>query len=270
MFKTSLYSRAVQPGLSPYPGIKNVIAVGAGKGGVGKSTISYFLAQTLVHMGLQVGLVDADVYGPSLAVLTGIHERAIANSEKKFLPHFKDGLYCLSIAHLVDQGAGLLWRGPMASGAVLQLIEQTSWPVLDFLIIDMPPGTGDILLSLTQKIPIAGAVLISQPHPLSYSDYLRAKKLFEKTHVNILGTILNQKREQSFHAVEDLQDLLGIIGDSEIIAHLTAQSQHPFSQNLEQIAGIGELQLLFEGLAKNLLQSLGKKSLFAKIPIQMK
>lgn len=182
----TLYPHKVQDGLSPLPRIKNIIAVGSGKGGVGKSTIAFNLAETLARNGLKVGIIDADIYGPSLPTLTGVFQRLSLSDDKKFIPHKKFGLDFVSIGHLVDPETALAWRGPMACGAMLQLFQQTLWPNLDLLIVDLPPGTGDLILSLCQKIPLAGVVIVGHPHALAVADKNRAISLFQKMHVPVL------------------------------------------------------------------------------------
>lgn len=190
-----IYPHQTQQGLAPLPRVKNIIAVGSGKGGVGKSTIAFNLAETLARNGLKVGLIDADIYGPSLPTLTGVFDRLALTEDKKFIPHEKFGLYFLSIGHLVEAETALAWRGPMACGAMLQLFQQTTWPALDLLIVDLPPGTGDLILSLCQKIPLAGAVIVSHPHPLAVADKKRAETLFHKMGVPVLLEASNMQHD---------------------------------------------------------------------------
>lgn len=208
------------------PEIKNIVAIASGKGGVGKSTIAFNIAAMAHAQGLSVGLVDADIYGPSLAHLSGISDRASVRHDKSFEPHLYKGMPVLSIAHLVDKEQALAWRGPMASGAIMQLITQTTWPPLDILFIDMPPGTGDIHLTLGQKIPLTGACLVTTPHPLSVDDYIRGKSLYSKLKVPILGTVINYLHNAQVECGAELrEDALGILEYSEDVYHSTANSR---------------------------------------------
>lgn len=179
------------------PQVKNIIAVGSGKGGVGKSTIAFNLAHTLAQNGLNIGLLDADIYGPSLPTLLGNHDRLGLTEDKKFIPHQQFGLHCVSVGHLVSPETALAWRGPMASGAMMQLFQQTKWPALDILVVDLPPGTGDLILSLCQKVPLSGAVVVSHPHPLAQADKERAQALFEKMGLQVLLQAANMQPQQA-------------------------------------------------------------------------
>lgn len=176
------------------PGVKNTIAVAAGKGGVGKSTVAVNLAVALANDGARVGLIDADVYGPSIPLMLGITEKPkVYQSENsvKMLPLEKFGLKIISIGVLVDDNAPVIWRGPMASGAVKQFMSDVDWGELDYLIFDLPPGTGDIQLTLVQTIPLTGAVVVTTPQEVSLIDVRKAFKMFERVNVPVLGVIEN-------------------------------------------------------------------------------
>lgn len=194
--ETEVISRAVTGGGTPHAAIKNIIAVGSGKGGVGKSTSSVSLAYALAAEGARVGLLDADIYGPSVGHLLGVQQRARVTSEKKFIPIEVDGVYSMSMAYLVDEDTPMVWRGPMASGAVLQLLNDTAWPTLDYLIIDLPPGTGDIVLTITQKLPLCGAVVVTTPQDVACLDAKKALQMFSKVEVPVLGVVENM---HSYH-----------------------------------------------------------------------
>ncbi|MBM4222546.1 MAG: Mrp/NBP35 family ATP-binding protein [Gammaproteobacteria bacterium] len=180
----------------PYlPGIKNIICVGSGKGGVGKSTVAFHIALELKDRGYNVGILDADIYGPSLPTLTQIHEKAAVDSEKNLLnPHIYRGCPTISLGHLVDPKSAVCWRGPMAAGALMQLFQNVQWGELDFLIVDLPPGTGDLLLTLAQKIPVTAALLVGVNHPLTFADLVRAENFFEKMNIPVLGKVFNMER----------------------------------------------------------------------------
>lgn len=176
------------------PGVKNTIAVASGKGGVGKSTVAVNLAVALAKDGAKVGLIDADVYGPSIPLMLGITERPKvyqAENSVKMLPLEKYGIKLISIGLLVDESAPVIWRGPMASGAVKQFMSDVDWDELDYLIFDLPPGTGDIQLTLVQTIPLTGAVVVTTPQEVSLIDARKAFKMFERVNVPILGVVEN-------------------------------------------------------------------------------
>ncbi len=180
-----------QSTLKALPGIKNMIAVASGKGGVGKSTVAVNLALALAQEGASVGLLDADIYGPSLPTMLGIQSRPEIRDKKKIMPIKILGLQAMSIGLLVDESAAVVWRGPMISMALQQLLNDTQWEALDYLVIDLPPGTGDIQLTLAQKIPVSGAVLVTTPQEIALKDVRRACAMFEKLKVPILGVVEN-------------------------------------------------------------------------------
>src|SRR5690606_33606792 len=160
---TKIQTHAVQPGLKPLPNVRNIIAVASGKGGVGKSTTSVNLALALRAQGAKVGLLDADIYGPSVPIMLGVTGKPEALDNKSMEPLEGHGLQANSIGFLIDEDAPAIWRGPMVSQALEQLLKQTNWRDLDYLIIDMPPGTGDIALTMSQKVPLTGAVIVTTP-----------------------------------------------------------------------------------------------------------
>jgi len=179
-------------GKDALPGVKHVVAVGSGKGGVGKSTVAANLAAALVLEGASVGLLDADIYGPSQAKMFAVEgQRLMADDEKNIIPLRNHGVKLISIANLVEDGQALTWRGPILHGTLKQMIEQTVWGELDYLIVDLPPGTGDVQLSLTQLADVTGAVLVTTPQEMSLADVRRAHTMMRKTHVPILGLIEN-------------------------------------------------------------------------------
>jgi len=184
-------AHAVQGSLSPHPRVRNVIAVGSGKGGVGKSTTAVNLALALAAEGARVGVLDADVYGPSLPAMLGLSGRPDSPDNKSIEPMRAFGVEAMSIGLLVDQDTPMIWRGPMATSALMQLFNDTLWGDLDYLLIDLPPGTGDIQLTLAQKIPVAGAVIVTTPQDIATLDAKKALKMFEKVEVPVLGIVEN-------------------------------------------------------------------------------
>ncbi len=186
-----IISHKVQPGLQGIPGVKNIIAIGSGKGGVGKSTVSANLAIALAQAGAKVGLLDADIYGPSQPMIMGATDGATSDDKKSINPVTRHGVKTMSIGYLVDTKTPMIWRGPMVSGALQQLLNDTRWGELDYLIIDLPPGTGDIQLTMAQKIPVSGAVVVTTPQDLSLIDARRAIGMFNKVQIPILGIVEN-------------------------------------------------------------------------------
>ena len=189
--RTRIAAHAVQPGLTPSPRIRNVIAVGSGKGGVGKSTTAINLALALQRLGAKVGVLDADVYGPSVPAMLGLSGRPESPDNKSIEPLRAFGVEAMSIGLLVDVDAPMIWRGPMATSALTQLFNDTRWGDLDYLLVDLPPGTGDIQLTLAQKIPVAGAVIVTTPQEIATLDARKALKMFEKVNVPVLGIVEN-------------------------------------------------------------------------------
>jgi len=181
----------VQKGLSPHPRIRNVIAVGSGKGGVGKSTTAVNLAVALQQLGARVGVLDADIYGPSVPAMLGLSGRPESPDNKSIEPMRAFGVETMSIGFLVEQDSPMIWRGPMATSALTQLFKDTRWDDLDYLVVDLPPGTGDIQLTLAQKIPVAGAVIVTTPQDIATLDARKALKMFEKVEVPVLGIVEN-------------------------------------------------------------------------------
>jgi ATP-binding protein involved in chromosome partitioning len=176
---------------SDIPGIAAVIAVASGKGGVGKSTTALNLALGLRDLGLRVGLLDADIYGPSVPRLTGIREKPELNDERKMIPIKRFGLAIMSIGFLVEEDTAMIWRGPMVMSAITQMLRDVAWGTLDVLVVDMPPGTGDAQLTLAQNVPLKGAIIISTPQDLSLIDARRGLAMFKKVNVPVLGIVEN-------------------------------------------------------------------------------
>ncbi|MBS0190912.1 MAG: Mrp/NBP35 family ATP-binding protein [Planctomycetes bacterium] len=186
-----LNKSAKPAGAGPLPGVRNIIAVGAGKGGVGKSSIALNLAVGLARRGHAVGLLDADIYGPSMPTMLGLAPMEQAVLAGRLQPFYVHGIKAITIGKLVDDGRPLIWRGPMAHGAFKQLAEQTAWGELDYLIIDLPPGTGDIALTMAQSLTLSGAVVVCTPQKVAQDDAVRAAGMFKQLGIPILGVVEN-------------------------------------------------------------------------------
>ncbi|OGA08663.1 MAG: ATP-binding protein [Betaproteobacteria bacterium RIFCSPHIGHO2_12_FULL_69_13] len=184
-------SHAVQRGVKLVPGIKNIIAVASGKGGVGKSTTAVNLALALAAEGASVGMLDADIYGPSQPMMLGIAGRPESRDGKSLEPMEGHGIQAISIGFLIDVDTPMVWRGPMVTQALEQLLKDTRWRELDFLVVDLPPGTGDIQLTLAQKVPVTGAVIVTTPQDIALIDARKGLKMFEKVGIPILGVVEN-------------------------------------------------------------------------------
>ncbi|WP_396271173.1 iron-sulfur cluster carrier protein ApbC [Ideonella sp.] len=188
---TKIVAHQVQRGVSLLPGVKNIIAVASGKGGVGKSTTAVNLALALAAEGATVGILDADIYGPSQPMMMGINGRPESLDGQTMEPLENYGVKVASIGFLINVDDAMIWRGPMATQALEQLLRQTNWGELDYLIVDMPPGTGDIQLTLSQRVPITGAVIVTTPQDIALLDAKKGLKMFEKVGVPILGVVEN-------------------------------------------------------------------------------
>jgi len=188
---TRVLAHAVQRGVQLLPNVKNIVAVASGKGGVGKSTTAVNLALALAAEGASVGILDADIYGPSVPMMMGIDGRPDSEDGKTMEPLENYGVQVMSIGFLVAQDEAMIWRGPMATQALEQLLRQTNWKDLDYLIVDMPPGTGDIQLTLSQRVPMTGAVVVTTPQDIALLDAKKGIKMFEKVGVPILGIVEN-------------------------------------------------------------------------------
>lgn len=186
-----IVSHSVQRGVQLLPKVKNIVAVASGKGGVGKSTTAVNLALALAAEGASVGLLDADIYGPSIPMMMGIDGRPESDDGQTMEPMENYGVQVMSIGFLVAQDEAMIWRGPMATQALEQLLRQTNWKDLDYLIVDMPPGTGDIQLTLSQRVPMTGAVIVTTPQDIALLDAKKGIKMFEKVGVPILGIVEN-------------------------------------------------------------------------------
>ncbi len=190
--QSDIRAHAVQRNLKPLEGIRNVVAVASGKGGVGKSTVAVNLALAWAAQGARVGILDADIYGPSQPLMLGLAGQRPASADGKHLrPLVSHGVSAMSIGFLVDAEQPMVWRGPMVTQALTQLLGETEWGALDYLVVDMPPGTGDIQLTLAQRVPVAGAVIVTTPQDIALADARKGLKMFEKVSVPVLGIVEN-------------------------------------------------------------------------------
>lgn len=240
--------RTQLPGLA-LAGVKNVIAIASGKGGVGKSTVTVNLAAALARAGARVGILDADIYGPSIPMMLGKHE-PVAIQGERYLPVEAHGLYAMSIGYLMQesqsQGQALIWRGPMLAKSLLQMIDITLWDNLDYLFIDLPPGTGDIQLSLVQKIPLTAAIVVSTPQNIATLDAEKAIIMFEKTNIDVLGMIENMSYHSCSHCGE--KAFLFGQGGGDALSNkynIPLLGQIPLNHELQSLCDAGRPQALY-------------------------
>ena len=176
---------------APVPGVKNIIAVGAGKGGVGKTTVAVNLAIALSQMGSRVAMIDGDMYGPNVPIMLGLDTQLVADDQGRIIPAEAYGLQVVSMGFMTNDDSAVIWRGPMLHGAVQQFFRQVAWNDVDDLIVDMPPGTGDVALSLSQSVPVSGAIVVTTPQQVSLADTRRAIRMYQKLNIRTLGLIEN-------------------------------------------------------------------------------
>ncbi len=204
-----------ETGRQPLPGVKNVIAVGAGKGGVGKTTVSVNLAIALARFGSRVGIIDGDIYGPNVPMMLGLNATQLETDGKQIVPAEAHGIQVVSMGFLTSEDAPIIWRGPMLHSAVQQFFRDVAWNDLDYLIVDMPPGTGDVALSLSQTVPVVGAVVVTTPQQVSLADSRRAVRMYQKLNIPTLGIVENM----SFYACTNCHhetDLFGHGGGEQL------------------------------------------------------
>lgn len=268
----TIHPRETQPGTDPVPGIKNIIAIASGKGGVGKSTVTANLALALASLGARVGILDADIYGPSQPTLLGVAgERPETLDNKKMKPVMAQGIQTMSIAYLVDPDAAMIWRGPMVSGALQQMLNDTAWDNIDYLFVDLPPGTGDIQLTLAQKIPVTGALVVTTPQDLALLDARKAYHMFRKVNIDVLGVIENM----AMHTCSQCghQEAIFGQGGADRMARqydLPLLAQLPLDIAIREQADAGKIQVTeeFLELAKSVHEKIQnkKRSFASKFP----
>lgn len=276
--------RVVQPGLKAINNIKNIIAVASGKGGVGKSTTAVNLALALSQEGARVGILDADIYGPNQPQMLGVVSQPEMKTPKHMLPIERYGIQSMSIGYLVDKTTPIVWRGPMVTGALLQLLNDTQWQELDYLFIDMPPGTGDVQLTLAQKIPVCGAVIVTTPQEVALLDARKGIEMFYKVKIPVLGVIENM----SVHLCSQCghqEPIFGLGGGEKIAAEYDVPllGQVPLTKQIREQADSGvpmvianphsEEALLYRRMAKKIaaklsLQTKNYERLFPNIIIE--
>ena len=244
---SKVVAHAVQRGVKLIPGIKNIIAVASGKGGVGKSTTAVNLALALAAEGASVGMLDADIYGPSLPTMLGIAGRPESKDGKSLEPMEGHGLQAISIGFLIDVDTPMVWRGPMVTQALEQLLKDTRWRELDYLVVDLPPGTGDIQLTLAQKVPVTGAVIVTTPQDIALIDARKGLKMFEKVGIPILGVVENM----SFHVCSKCgheSHIFGSGGGEKMSRDYGAEllGQLPLDENIRSQADSGKPTVVSE------------------------
>ena len=227
-------------GLAGLPNVKNIIAVASGKGGVGKSTVAINLALALAKEGAKVGLLDADIYGPSQPAMLGTSGEKPVIQDRRIQPIIRHGVQSISIGNLVDANAALAWRGPMLGKALEQLIHDTQWEKLDYLVIDLPPGTGDVQLTLCQKIPVSGAVIVTTPQDLALLDVRRACEMLNKLNVPVLGVVENMSVYHCSHCGH-AERIFGEGGGSKLATEygLTAMASIPLNMRIREMTDSG-------------------------------
>jgi ATP-binding protein involved in chromosome partitioning len=214
---------APELGRPPLPGVKNIIAVGAGKGGVGKTTVSVNLALALARCGSRVGILDGDIYGPNVPIMLGLSATQLTTDGKQIVPAEKHGVQVVSMGFLTADDAPVIWRGPMLHGAIQQFFRDVAWRDLDYLIVDMPPGTGDVALSLSQTVPVVGSIVVTTPQKVALADTLRAVRMYQKLNIAPIGLVENM----SYYACPNCHH------ESDIFGHgggekLAQQTDVPF------------------------------------------
>ncbi|QCL71351.1 iron-sulfur cluster carrier protein ApbC [Neisseria subflava] len=245
---TEIGTHKVQPGVATIKGVKNIIAVASGKGGVGKSTTTANLATAMARMGARVGVLDADLYGPSQPTMLGVQDRKPDQQNKKLIPvEAESGIQVMSIGFLVDTDQAVVWRGPMVSQALQQLMFQSEWDNVDYLFIDLPPGTGDIQLTLSQKIPVTGSVVVTTPQDIALIDARKAVDMFNKVNIPILGVLENM----SVHICSNCghaEAIFGAEGGKNLAERLNVPllGQLPLSLPVREAMDSGTSSALFE------------------------
>jgi len=211
---------APEAGRPPVTGVKNVIAVGAGKGGVGKTTVAVNLALALARCGSRVGILDGDIYGPNVPMMMGLNTQLVTDEQRRIVPAEKYGVQVVSIGFMTKDDDAIIWRGPMLHQAIGQFFREVAWHDLDYLIIDMPPGTGDVALSLSQTVPVAGAVVVTTPQQVSLADSRRAVRMYEKLKIPTLGLVENMSYYQCTNCHHEA-DIFGHGGGEQLASDMS-------------------------------------------------
>ncbi len=266
-----IIAHAVQRGVLLLPGVKNIVAVASGKGGVGKSTTAANIALALAAEGARVGVLDADIYGPSMPMMLGVTGRPESHDGKTMEPMIGHGLQMSSIGFLVEPDQAMVWRGPMATQAVEQLLRQTRWQDLDYLVIDMPPGTGDIHLTLSQRVPITGAVIVTTPQDIALIDAKKAVSMFEKVGVPILGIVENMA-VYCCPNCGHVEHIFGSEGGKKMAAHYNVDflGELPLARSIREQADSGaptvvadpdgEMAAIYKAVARRIAITIAEKA----------
>lgn len=248
-------------GKTVFKNIKHIILIASGKGGVGKSTTAVNLAVALAQEGAKTALLDADIYGPSIPVMLGLNGEKIESPDNKLMqPKFAHGVYLQSIGFLVDPQLASVWRGPMASQALMQLINETIWPELDYLIVDMPPGTGDIQLTMAQKLPVTGAVIVTTPQDVALSDAQKAISMFRQVNIPVLGLIENMSFYQCSECGHQ-DDIFGTQGGVALAQRYQVQvlGQLPLQRQIREQADAGVPVVLKQQPVAEIYRTIGRQ-----------
>jgi ATP-binding protein involved in chromosome partitioning len=261
---------SVQRSLKLVPDIKNIIAVASGKGGVGKSTIAVNLALALVKENVRVGILDADIYGPSQPWMLGSSQKSALTAQKRLEPVSRYGLQVMSMGYLVAQDTPMVWRGPMVSRALEQLLYETAWEDLDYLIVDLPPGTGDIQLTLAQKIPVTGVVMVTTPQDVALQDAQKALLMFQKLGICVLGVVVNMSVHICSHCGHE-EHIFGIGGGEKMAKqyHVPLLGHLPLDIKIQEQTDCGKPSVVFEpeGKIANLYGEIARQ-VTAKLSLQ--
>lgn len=244
----AITGHSVQGALEGLPGVKNVIAIASGKGGVGKSTCTANLALACAKLGARVGVLDADIYGPSMPQMLGATERPTSVDGTKLSPVICHGLQTMSIGYLIDEtDTPMIWRGPMVTGALQQLLADTEWDELDYLFVDLPPGTGDIQLTLAQKVPVSGAVIVTTPQDIALLDASKAYNMFDKVQISVLGVVENMAVHVC-SACGHQEHIFGQDGGRDMAEHYSIPllGEVPLAKSIREQADIGKPTVVAE------------------------
>jgi ATP-binding protein involved in chromosome partitioning len=267
-----IISHAVQQALKPQPNVKNIIAVASGKGGVGKSTTAVNLALALAAEGAKVGILDADIYGPSIPTMLGLSGYPDSVDNKTMTPKMAYGVQTMSIGYLIDADQPMIWRGPMATNTLQQLLRDTNWVDVDYLIIDLPPGTGDIQLTLAQQIPVSGAIIVTTPQDIALIDAQRGLGMFTKVNVPVLGIVENM----SMHICSVCGHAEAIFGEGGGVAMAEKNKVDflgslPLDINIRKFADSGKPTVVAEpdGRAAQIYKEIARKTA-AKLALKTK
>lgn len=267
---SKIIARAVQPGIKPLSKIKNIVAVASGKGGVGKSTTAANLALALAAEGAAVGMLDADIYGPSQLMMMGISGRPVSLDGETLEPLENFGIQVASVGFMVDPDQPIAWRGPMVTKVLEQLLSQTNWRDLDYLIIDMPPGTGDVQLTVSQKIPVTGEVIVTTPQDIALLDARKGLKMFEKVSIPILGIVENMA-SHIYSVCSHVEPIFGIGGGEKMCRQYGVDflGSLPLNMSIREFAdaGIplvaanpeGKVAEIYKAIARRIAVKIGEK-----------